>query len=165
MQEIEELLEKVFALAQEQFPFGHLKGDQIKTNVKNAMANINHEKAMVMNGILSTGRVGRAQFGEYPIGNLAQTTTKKNERVEAVQTGEVDPKPKGESEPPAEPKGESIVDDIINMNPKKAVEKFGIDAITEILKSLGVDFDGSLGDVQLAAVLIKTLKSQTSGKK
>jgi hypothetical protein len=146
---MKELIQAAYNAAQEQYPTGHLKGDQIKTHLTNAMSLIDVESAQLMNG--KTVSTGVFKLKAFPLKSLPQLEEPNFTDVSV------------EVAAPAEADDNRLMFDaetFVSMSPAAALEKFGIETIGQMLSNLKVEVKDGMNDKQKTAALISFLKNK-----
>jgi hypothetical protein len=142
------------------YEMGHLRGDQVRNHLKNAMTVVSPDAAQLMAG----KQISRQTFKlkAFPTTKITEPAEKKNtEPVPVVVTNEaMGVLGETEDETPV-----FTQDDFIAMTPKEAIAKYGINLIDQMLKHLVIELKEGLNEAQRTAALQATFKKQAKEQK
>jgi hypothetical protein len=153
---LKDSLQLAFDEASSEYENGHLKGDQIKDFITKAMALVDTESAMLMQGTKTT--TGTFKIKEFPLNKLGVITEPVFQNVSAdAPVVETDSDTLGEDgdediRTPFDAVG------FVSMSPKAALEMYGIETIEQLIINFKVEIKDGLNETQKTAALITALK-------
>ena len=151
--ELKQAIQQAFDLAETQYPSGHLTGEQIKTHLSQAMSFIDTDAAMLMNGRKIS--VGTFKIKEFPTDKLNRLTEPNFQSVSVpAPVAETDILGENDDKKPFD------VEAMLLMTPKRALHRYGIEKIKELIEVFKVQAKDSLTDTQKTALLMTELKKK-----
>jgi len=160
LKSVESSINAAFDVAHQEYPLGHLKGEQIKNYLRLAMSLVNPEAAMVLAGKINTSPNGPMKAKLFPIDKLQVVQEPPNFTSAASQ----EDAQLAATETDQQNELIDIVTNIVSMKPATAVSVFGIEAINAMISNLGVEITEGANDNQKAAALIQFLKQSKKKK-
>lgn len=150
MSNVKTLIQGAFDAAEATYETGHLTGDQIKTFLASAMALVDTDAAMLMNG--KQVSAGTFKLQAFPLDKLQRITEPDFMHV-TVNAPVAVTEDEGDATP-------FDIEGFVSMSPKKALETLSIPVIEKMIDKLKVEVKEGLNDVQKTAALQAALKKK-----